>query len=116
MSGYRDEVRHIVRHGHWTLWKTLPLIVVGLVVLSGLGFGLHSLGLFGTTVVERKVFEQSYQKQAAMKSQIATDEAVLAEIERKLLNPNLDASTRHNLEAQASACRIRIATVRKDQP
>ncbi len=109
-------MRSVVRHGHWTLWKTLPLVVIGLVVLSGVGFGLQSLGVFGRTVVERKVFEQSYQKQAAMRSQIATDEAVLAEIDRKLLNPSLDADTRHSLEAQASACRIRIATARKEQP
>lgn len=116
MSGYRDEARQVIREGHWTFWKAFPLVMLAVLVLSGVGFGLQSLGLFGRTVVERKVFEQSYQKQAAMKSQIATDEAVLAEIDRKLLNPSLDADTRHGLEAQASACRIRIATARKEQP
>ena len=113
---YRDEARHVIREGHWTFWKAVPLVMLAVIALSAVGFGLQSLGLFGRTVVERKVFEQSYQKQAAVRSQIATDEAVLAEIDRKLLNPDLDAGTRHSLEAQASACRIRIATARKEQP
>lgn len=116
MSAYRDEARHAIGEAQWTFWKAFPLVMLAVVMLSAVGFGLHSVGLLGTTVVERKVFEQSYQKQAAMNSQIATDEAVLAEIERKLLNPSLDAGVRHNLEAQASAARIRIATTRKEQP
>lgn len=116
MSEYRTEARHVLKESHWTFWRAFPLVMLAVVVLSGVGFGLRSLGLLGSTVVERKVFEQSYQKQAAMKSQIATDEAVLAEIGRKLLNPSLDANTRHSLEAQASAARIRLATTRKEQP
>lgn len=73
------------------------------------------MGLIGGTVVERKVFENSFQHSEALNSQIATDEAVVAEIERKLINPNLDADTKHNLEAQAAAARIRISTARGKQ-
>ncbi len=115
MNDYRSGVREVAGETHWTFWRILPIVLLIIVVLSAIGFSLNSLGLFGRTVVERKVFEQSYQRSEALKSQIATDEATLAEIKRKLLNPNLDANTRHNLEAQASAARIRIETTRRKQ-
>jgi len=115
MSEYRNEMREVHREARWTFWKFLPLLIVVLVVFAAIGFGLNSVGLFGKTVVERKVFEQSYQRSEAIKAQIATDEAVLVEIERKLMNPKLDESIRHNLEAQAAAARVRIATAKGRQ-
>lgn len=115
MSKYRDEVRQVEKEARWTFWRFLPLFLAVIAILSVVGFGLNSLRLFGRTVVERKVFEESYQRSEALKSRIATDEATLVEIERKLSNPNLDADTRHNLEAQVSAARIRIETARRIQ-
>lgn len=96
--------------GKWWVWG-LFLLVISIVVLTVLSYG----GIFTKTVVERKVFEQSYQRSEALKSQIATDEAVIAEIEGKLLNPNLDNNTKYNLKAQMSAARIRISTARRKQ-
>ncbi|MBU1755220.1 hypothetical protein KKH81_02995 [Patescibacteria group bacterium] len=107
MSDY-DEFRKEVREGKRTVWTVLPTIVGVIIVLALLGFALNSFGLFGKTVVERKVFEQSYQRSSAIESQIATDTAALAEIDRQLQNPHLDENTRVNLEAQASAARARI--------
>lgn len=95
----------------WNFWRFLPLFLM----ITGGGFVLQSLGLFGRTVVERKVFENSYQRSAALEAQIATDEATIAEIERKLANPNLDADTKNALEAQAAAARIRIAAAQRGQ-
>jgi hypothetical protein len=112
MNEYRNEARRIHKEVRWTFWKVFPLALVIMIVLSAVGFGLRALGLIGETVVERKVFENSYQRSESIKAQIATDEAVLVEIERKLLNPGLDESTRHNLEAQATAARVRIATAK----
>lgn len=112
MNDYRKEVNQIAKDTSWTFWRFLPLYLIIIVILFLIGFGLKSAGLFGKTVVERKVFENSYQRDEAIKSQIATDEAVLAEIEKKLLNPNLDANTKYNLEAQAAAARIRIKTAK----
>ena len=112
---YRKDADEVARESAWTFKRFLPLFLIVVIVLSIVGFGLRSMGVFGKTVVERKVFEQSYQRSEALKSQIATDEATLAEIERKLLNTNLDENTRHNLEAQASAARIRINTTKAKQ-
>jgi preprotein translocase subunit SecF len=109
MYDYRSEMKEV----RWTFWRILVLVVVAVVVLSALGFGLNSLGVFGSTVVERKVFEQSYQRQEALKSRIAIDEATLAEINAKLQNPKLDENTRYNLKAQATAARIRIQTAKR---
>lgn len=115
MSEYRKEVGQVARDARWTFWRFFPLFLGVVFVLGGFGFLLNSLGVFGQTVVERKVFENSYQRTEAIKAQIATDEAVLAEIERKLQNPKLDEDTRHNLEAQAAAARIRIDAAKRRQ-
>lgn len=112
---YREEMKEAYSDAKWTLWKYLPLALVVIVVLFITGFVLSSIGVFGSTVVERKVFENSYQRSEAIKSQINTDKAVLKEIEMKLRNPNLDKDTRFNLEAQASAARIRINTAERNK-
>jgi hypothetical protein len=112
MSSYRSGASEVAREARWTFLRFLPLFLLVVVILGGLGFGARSLGLFGRTVVERKVFEHSYQRQASLDARIANDQAVLTEIERKLSSLNLDANTRVNLEAQASAARVRIATAR----
>lgn len=106
---YREEMKMV----RWTFWRVLGMTVIAAVVLGGVGFALHSVGLFGHTVVERKVFENSYQRTEALKAQIANDEAALAEIESKLANPNLDENVRYNLKAQASAMRLRIQAAKR---
>ncbi|MBI4135466.1 hypothetical protein HY477_01910 [Candidatus Uhrbacteria bacterium] len=103
----REERRVLER---WWLWA-LGLIVISLIVLSVLGYA----GVFTRTVVERKVFESSFQYSEARKTEIATYEAQLAELEHKLTNPDLDATTRTNIEAQMSAIRIQLNTARGRQ-
>lgn len=115
MTEYRKTAGEIARDSRWTLFRFLPLFLGGVAILFVVGFGLNSLGLFGKTIVERKVFEQSYQRSEALASEIAMNEAALAEIEMKLSNRELDINTRKNLEAQASAARIRIRTARSKQ-
>lgn len=115
MSEYRNDARVVAKEARWTFWRFLPLILGAMVVLAMVGFGLRSAGLIGGTIVERKVFEQSYQRSEAFKARIATDEAVMAEIEGQLKNPKLDDGTRFNLEAQLSAARVRIATAKGQQ-
>lgn len=112
---YRGEAGEVAREARWTFFRFMPLFISVVLFLFVLGFGLNSLGLFGKTVVERKVFENSYQRSESIKSQIATDEAALAEISRQLANPALDDSTRYNLEAQAMAARVRIAAAKGKQ-
>lgn len=114
MSNYRD-ARRVESDARWTFGRFLPLFLIVIVVLAAIGFGLRSAGVIGGTIVEREVFENSYQRSAALEAEIANNEAVLAEIERKLANQNLDSDTRANLEAQASAARIRIQTARGQQ-
>ena len=57
---YRDEMNEVAKETSWTSWRFLPIFIVSVVILTALGFGLRSLGLWGGTVVERKVFENSY--------------------------------------------------------
>ena len=113
MSDYRKEAGEIARETSWTFWRFLPIFSIAVVVLAGLGFGLRSLGLIGGTVLERKVFEQSYQRSEALLSEIATHEATLATISQQLLNPTLDPQTISNLKAQQAATRIRLDVARR---
>jgi len=115
MNDYRKNVNEAARETRYTIVRFLPLLIGVIVILGIVGFTLRSCGILGRTIVERKVFEESYQRSEALKSQIAVDEAVLVEIEHKLRNTNLDPDTRINLEAQASAARVRIATAKAKQ-
>ena len=91
------------------------IAVVTVIAFMLVGFGTRYVGLWGDTVIERKVFEESYQRSESLKARIASDEAVLEEIEAQLTNLKLDNSTRTNLEAQARAARVRISTAKKQQ-
>lgn len=115
MSSYRDDANEFRREARWTIWKFLPITLTLIILISVVGFGLRAMGMFGQTVVERKVFENSYQRSESLKAQIDVDEATLAEITHLLTNPKLTATSRNNLEAQASAARIRLAATKRKQ-
>lgn len=93
----------------WWLWVIL-LIAIASVIFTGLNY----VGIIGRTAVEREVFEQSYQRSESLMSEIATYEAQLSEINRKL-SGDIDANTRLNLEAQASSIRVLLTTARSKQ-
>ncbi len=114
-NDYRNEAREIAKESRWTFFRFLPLVFTAVVILAAVSFGLRSLGLIGGTIVERKVFEESYQRSESLSAAISHEESVLTEIEQQLANPNLDENTRYNLKAQASAARIRISTARSKQ-
>lgn len=112
---YRDEARRVASDYYWTVGKFAGVFFALSAVVVAVTFSLQSLGLIGCTIVERKVFENSYQRSEGLKSSIALDEATLAEIYAKLEIPGLDDNTRANLEAQAAAARIRINTAKRMQ-
>lgn len=87
--------------GGWWIWILFLLIASG-ITLSGLSY----LGLFGRTIVERKVFENSYQKKEADKTANTVYSAQLAQLRAKLNNPNLDAGTRAEIKAQIDSINI----------
>lgn len=89
--------------GGWWIWVTVLMIV-----FSALSFILNATGIIGRTIVEREVFEQSYQYSEARKSAIATFTAQLAEIEARLADSSLDSPTRSSLNAQAASIRIQL--------
>jgi len=102
--GYREERRGVKK---W--W----ILILGLFIVTGVIFtGLRYVGLIGSTIVEREVFKNSFQYKEARKSEIATYNAQLAEIDRKLSMSSLDSNTRANMEAQAASIRILLATAR----
>ena len=96
--------------------KGLTIIAILVTFVCTLGFALHSCGVFGETLVNRKVFENSYQRVSALKSRIAVDEATLASINVQLRSAELDPATRTNLEAQKAAILIRIRAAKGQLP
>jgi hypothetical protein len=94
----------------WWFWVLL-LIIVSAIIFAGLNYA----GIIGRTVVERKVFEQSYQRSEALKSQIATYEAQIVEIQLQLSRGDLDSSTQANLNAQLSSIRVMLNSARRQQ-
>ena len=96
--------------GGWWMWVLL-LLVVTIVVFGGLRYA----GIVGSTVIEREVFERSFQYSEARKSEIATFEAQLAAINRRLSTGLVSGATRANLEAQEAALLIQLDTARGKQ-
>lgn len=96
--------------GKWWMW------ILGLMVVTGIITTMLSYaGVIGRTVVERKVFENSYQYSEGQRARVNLFEAQLVEIERKLGNPELDETTRANLEAQASSVRIQLGAAKRSE-
>ncbi len=112
MDDYRKEVSDGLKDARWTFFRGLPLLVIIVIVLAMLGFGLRSAGILGKTAVERSVFENSFQYSEARKAEIATLEAQLAEIARKMTISDLDKTTKENLSAHASVLRIQLSVAR----
>ncbi|WP_298752071.1 hypothetical protein [uncultured Arcobacter sp.] len=87
----------------WAIWRYgIGILIVTIIIFSVLGY----LGMFGQTIVERKIYENSYQYSEARKDAVYTYKAQIAEIERQLRNPEIDGTTRTNLESQLSGIRI----------
>lgn len=87
--------------GGWWVWVVFLFIVTAIVL-----FGMNSIGIIGKTVVERKVFENSYQKQASDNDALTTYSAQLAQLRAKLNNPNLDDGTKVEIQAQIDSINI----------
>ncbi len=91
----------------WFRWG-----IFWLIILTILGTGASYLGLFGRTVVERKVFENSFQYSETQKTRIASYEAQLAEINHQLNDTTLTDSERKNLKTTAAGLRVQLNTAK----
>ncbi|MFH0857201.1 MAG: hypothetical protein V1848_00445 [Candidatus Magasanikbacteria bacterium] len=88
--------------------------IIGLIVIATVVFGvIRYVGVFTSTVVEREVFENSYQYSEARKAEIVTYEAQLAELRSQLSNPNMNDGDRANIEAQISAINVRLNVAKR---
>jgi len=83
----------------WWVYATILLVATSVVLTS-----LKYFGLVGSTIVERKVFENSYQKQSGDKARLATYKAQLAAINSRLITSPEDA----DLLAQKAMLQIQI--------
>jgi len=80
MNDYRTDVRDITKETNWTFWKILPVFIMIIIIMFAVIFGLKSLGLIGSTIVEREIFKQSFQYKESMEQRAAILEANISEI------------------------------------
>ena len=85
-------------------------LLVLLVVMMGIFGATGVIGRIVDVVVEREVFERSFQYQEGKSDQIATYRAQIAELEGHLRDEGLDSRARNNINAQLSAIRIQLNT------
>ena len=85
----------------WWFWLLLLIVLTGIIL-----FGLNSVGLIGKTVVERKVFENSYQKKAADEDAISAYDAQISILKRRLRSTDLSASEKAEIQAQIDSINI----------
>lgn len=102
-----DEKREFTRW--WLL--ILALAVVTTAVFTYLGY----FGSVASTVVERKVFEESYQRKESYKERLATLEASLVELKSRRSNPNLKPETIAEIDTQITVITARINAARSQQ-
>ena len=76
-----EEAQQIIAESIWTFLKVLPMVAIFLVIMAILFFGLRSFGLIGSTIVERKVFTESFQYKEGMAQRAAMLEASIVEID-----------------------------------
>ena len=111
-NDYRQSAGHAAREASWTFWRFLPISIAIIVILSAIGFGLNSAGLIGSTIVERVVFENSFQYKAGMAQRGAIMEANIAEIDA-LLSTN--PTNRQDLLNQKSLLRVQLRAITINQ-
>jgi len=98
-----EEDKRVVR-GWW--FFILFMVVLTIPVMSGLKY----LGIIGTTVVERVVFEQSFQYKEGMAQRAAILEANIAEIDMLMATGQ---GNPEQLQAQKSVLRVQLNAIRR---
>jgi len=88
-------------------WFLIGALVFGSMLLVGI---LKYAGIIGTTVVERVVFEQSFQYKEGMKQRANTLEANIAEIDMLIATGQ---GNKEQLLGQKSVLRVQLNSMRK---
>jgi biopolymer transport protein ExbB/TolQ len=97
-----------VEFGKWFVWVFLLMVCAAIVT-----FGLQAFGFWGGTVVQRKVFEESFQYSEARRREIATYEAQLAGMRARLKTQDLDVDTEQEIKAQIANVEMRLAVAKE---
>lgn len=94
--------------GRWWMWLILLIAGAG-IVFTLLGYA----GKVGGTIVERKVFENSYQRSESLKSREAAYEAQLAQIDSRLAYCDPESDLYAELSAQKAMLQVQIRQTRE---
>jgi len=109
---YRKEATQLESDVKWSILKFLPAFLLTVITLAVVLFSINSSVKYGSTFVERKVFENSYQRSEGIKSGIAVFEAQLIQIDIKLTDGSLSSSDRFELISKKAALDMQISTLR----
>jgi len=93
--------------GGWWVWVLCLLVGTSIIFAS-----LSYVGIIGKTIVERKVFEQSYQKKAADEDALSIYDAQIVILRRRLRAEDLTRPERNEIQAQIDSITILKSTKR----
>jgi len=93
--------------GSWWVWVTF-LTIITIIIFTGLSY----FGIIGKTIVEREVFERSYQKKAADEDALSTYDAQITVLQRRLKTTGVPEQERAEIQAQIDSITILKASKR----
>ena len=95
----------------WWVWVGFLFIITS--IIAGIIFtSLSYVGIIGKTIVEREVFEQSYQKRAADVDALSTYDAQIVILQRRLRAEDITQQERVEIQAQIDSITILKASKR----
>ena len=86
------------------VWKWFWLFVAFALIATFIGFVVRPFGMFA----ERKAFEQSYQKVAGDRHQIAVWQGQIAAAQAQLGNPDISEGERADIRAQIATLQVQL--------
>lgn len=90
------------------LWKWAAIFAVAVAIIGVILGTTGALSRIGGTAVERVIFEQSYQKQAADDAALQRYRAELAAAQAHLHSLPSDSALRPGIEAQIAGLRLML--------
>ena len=97
---YRNGMREVKSDVTWTIWKSLPVIALGIIILVVLGWFLQSTGIINMNI-EREVIQHSRQYTESKQAMLQNLYTQYSDLQTKVAEAHANGSTNVAESAQA---------------
>ena len=97
---YRNGMREVKSDVTWTIWKFLPVIALGIIILVVLGWFLQSTGIINMNI-EREVIQHSRQYTESKQAMLQNLYTQYSDLQTKVAEAQANGSTNVAESAQA---------------